>query len=142
MKGSLARARSFARRAAMQGLYQWHYTAQQPEEIVSQFLGDAKKGDFDIEYFSQLMLAIPDCCGALDGHLQPFLDRPVMQLDPIERAILRIGAYELDTCIDVPLRVVLNEAVELCKTFGAEQSHTYVNGVLDKVARVLRPQGQ
>ena len=139
MSGSLNRARSFARRAAMQGLYQWQYTAQAPEEIVSQFLTDAKKGAFDISYFRRLMLAIPNLALELDAHLEPFLDRPVMQLDPIERAILRIGTYELQACTDVPMRVVLNEAVELSKTFGAEQSYKYVNGVLDKVAGVLRP---
>jgi len=75
----------------------------------------------------------------LDQALSPFLDRPVERVDPVESAVLRLGAYELAHCADVPYRVVINEAVELAKTFGAEQGHRYVNGVLDQLAKAVRP---
>ncbi len=92
----------------------------------------------DIDYFKELLQGIPAHCVNLDQHLQPLLDRPADELDPIELAILRIGAYELMQRPDIPYRVAINEGVELAKAFGAADGHKYVNGVLDKLARQLR----
>ena len=92
----------------------------------------------DLEYFEDLVRGVEAHRAELDAGLKPFLDREIEQVDPIERATLRLGAYELKHRPDVPYRVVLNEAVELAKRFGAEHGHTYVNGVLDKLAREWR----
>jgi N utilization substance protein B len=81
---------------------------------------------------------VPTHVASLDAHLQPILDRPIAQLDPVERAILRMGAFELTHRDDIPWRVIINEYVELAREFGAEQSHKYVNGILDKLARRTR----
>ena len=92
----------------------------------------------DVAYFSELVQCIPVRVAELDARLTPYLDRPVAELDPVELAILRIGVCELAHHPEIPFRVIINEAVELAKVFGAEQSHRYINGVLDKVARDLR----
>lgn len=92
----------------------------------------------DVAYFSELVRCIPAHVAELDACLAPFLDRAVAELDPVELAVLRIGVCELTYHPEVPFRVVINEAVELAKVFGAEQSHRYINGVMDKVARNLR----
>jgi transcription antitermination protein NusB len=132
-------ARSRARRAALQALYQWQITRQPVGEVVVQFLEDPEAGRFDVEYFRQLVGGVETELDAVDELLAPFLDRPVAQVDPIERAALRLGAYELRCCPEVPWRVVINEAVSLARSFGAEGGHRYVNGVLDRVARITRP---
>ena len=95
----------------------------------------------DIEYFQLLIGTIPEQADQLDALLTPNLDRPLQQLDPVEHAILRIGAFELSQCKEVPMRVAINEAIELAKTFGAEQSHKFINGILDRVARHERTDG-
>ena len=135
----MSRARSRARQAAVQALYQWQMTCQPPSEIGTQFLDDGWLDDVDRRLFDVLLAGVPEHESALDSLLGPILDRPVVQLDPVERAILRIGAYELAHCEEVPWRVVVNEGVDLAHTFGAEQSHKYVNGVLDRLARRVRP---
>jgi N utilization substance protein B len=89
-------------------------------------------------YFSELLHGIPAMLTELDALTAPLLDRPIDQLDPIERVILRIGSFELKQRIDIPYRVVINESVELAKLFGAEQGHKYVNGILDKLSQSLR----
>jgi N utilization substance protein B len=132
------RARTMARRAALQALYQWQLSHQPPAEIEAQFLAAGHMGRADIPYFQELLRRIPAEVAALDDTLAPLLDRPVGQLDPVTRSILRIGVFELKYRPDVPWRVVIDEAVELARVFGAEQSHRYVNGVLDAVARKLR----
>lgn len=129
------RQRSRARRRALQALYQWDMAAQNLSDIEAQFRDEHQLADTDLEYFSELLHQVPARVDELDGELERYLDRALRFLDPVERAILRIGAYELMQRLDVPYRVVINEAVELCKQFGAEQSHRYINGVLDKVAR-------
>lgn len=129
-----------ARRAAVQALYQWQLTGQPPDEIVKQIIEDGGPVRLDQTFLRELVLGTAAAVQRLDEALIPHLDRPVAQLDPVERAILRLGAYELLDRLEVPLRVVINEAVELAKTFGAEASHRYVNGVLDKVARIGRPE--
>lgn len=135
---SKSRARSRARWFAVQALYQWQLSGLDLGEIEGQFLAEEEMGQCDVDYFRELLHQVPGRLHELDGHLAPFLDRPIEEVDPVERAILRIGTYELGFRLDVPYRVAINEAVELAKTFGAEQSHKYVNGVLDKVAKGLR----
>jgi N utilization substance protein B len=128
-----------ARRCAVQALYQWQLSGQEPQEIAREFMHEREVGDIDEAYFSILIREIPRSIESLEQHLAGVLDRPVAALDPVERAVLAIGVYEMKHRPDIPWRVVINEAVELAKLFGAEQSHKYINGVLDKVARALRP---
>lgn len=134
----MSRGRSKARRCALQALYQWQMAGQDLGDIESQFVNEQDLGGADLSYFSELLRSIPRQTTELDEQYRPFLDRAVDELDPIELAILRIGAYELMRHPEIPFRVVINEAVELAKTFGADQSHRYINGVLDKAARELR----
>ncbi len=126
-----------ARRCAVQALYQWQISGQDPHEIVHEFMNERDTGDIDEAYFSLLIREIPASIAALERHLSGILDRPVTALDPVERAILAIGVHELLHQPDIPWRVVINEGVELAKLFGAAESHKYINGVLDKVARSL-----
>ena len=129
-----------ARRSAVQALYQWQLTRQAPAEIERDFLADDSLKDADLDYFQHLVREIPAHIPGLDKHLAPYIDRGIAEIDPVERAILRLGAFELEFHPEIPYRVVLNEAVELAKTFGAEQGHKYVNAVLDRVALTLRAQ--
>ena len=138
MAGVSNNPRSRARRAALQAIYQWQMTAEALETIAAQFRGDKSWKRIDEELFSALLHGVPANVTALDESLQPILDRPVAQLDPVERAILRMGAFELTHREDIPWRVVINECVELAREFGAEQSHKYVNGILDNLARRTR----
>lgn len=135
----MSRSRAVARRAAVQAIYQWQVGGNDVGDIERQFLAeqqDLAKGD--TEYFGELLRGVPQHLDQLDAELAPLLDRPIREVDPVERAVLRLGVYELMFKPDVPYRVVINEAVELAKLFGAEQGHRYVNGVLDKAARKLR----
>jgi len=131
-------SRHLARQAAVQALYQWQLTAQSPQDIEQHFINDHQFKDVDIEYFRQLVDEVPLHLHELDDHLLPHLDRSIDEVDPVERAILRLGVYELEFHLEVPYKVVINEAVELAKTFGAEHGHKYVNAVLDKAAAKLR----
>lgn len=134
----MSRGRSKARRLALQALYQWQLAGQDLGDIEAQFLAEQDFAGADAGYFGELLRGVPRRTTELDDAYRAFLDRGVEELDPIELAILRIGAYELLHHPEIPFRVVINEAVELAKTFGAEQSHRYINGVLDKVARGAR----
>ncbi|NJN45419.1 MAG: transcription antitermination factor NusB [Candidatus Competibacteraceae bacterium] len=138
-KRAFTRGRSWARRSAMQALYQWQMTGQDAATIYDQFLDDQDMSKVDVDYFHELLCQIPHALTTLDASLSPFLDRPLEQVDPVERAILRVAVYELTYRPDIPFRVVINEAVEIAKKFGAEQGHRFVNGVLDKTAHRLRP---
>ena len=135
-----AHKRSRARRLASQALYQWTLTGQEMAEISTQFNEERDLRNADLEYFEMLLREIPINVEALDLALESALDRRVDELDPVERSILRIGVYELAHRPEIPYKVVINEAINLTKKFGAEQSHTYVNGVLDRVASTLRSQ--
>ena len=134
----MSKARSRARQRAVQALYQWQMTAQNLGDIEAQFIADREMGKADLEFFHELLHQVPAQLDVLDAELAGLADRPVEQIDPVERAILRMGTYELMHRLETPYRVVINEAVELAKTFGAEQGHKYVNSVLDKVARKVR----
>lgn len=131
------KARTKARERVLQALYQWHFTGQAVQEIEMQFLTEQDMSRADIPYFQKLLHGISQQLKELDEAFSPLLDRALLQIDPIELAILRIGSYELQNCPDVPFPVVIDEAVELAKKFGAEKSHKYVNGVLDKLAHTL-----
>jgi N utilization substance protein B len=122
----------------VQAIYQWQMAGQDVADIANQFLEEQDLDSFEIPYFQDLLQGIPSHLGELDELLKPSLDRAIESVDPVERAILRIGAYELKHKLEIPYRVVINEAVEMAKVFGAEQGHKFVNGVLDQVARKVR----
>jgi N utilization substance protein B len=119
-------------------LYQWQMTGQNLSEIERQFLEEDRLKNAQKSYFTELFYGIPKNLAAIDQALSEFVDRPVDKIDPVERAILRIGVYELMHRLDMPYRVVLNEGINLAKDFGADGSHRYVNGILDKVAQKQR----
>lgn len=137
-RNSPVRARSFARRCAMQALYQWQLTAQSYSEILAQFIERDEYKTVDAEYFRELLSGCIEQQANLISRVVEFADRPWEQLDPIERAVLMIGMYELLNRLDVPYRVVVNEAVELTKSFGATDGYKYINALLDRAARGLR----
>jgi N utilization substance protein B len=132
------RARSIARKLAMQALYQWQLTNQSAREIKNQFLESEDSAGADREHFEELVDSCIEQNASIVIALAPYLDRPLEQLDPVESAILLVGMYELTHRIDIPYRVVINEAVDLCKRFGATDAHKYVNAVLDRAARDIR----
>ena len=131
-------ARSRARRRALQAVYAWQMSGSRVNDVIAQFAHEQAKEIADLEYFEDLVRGVDKHHNDLDEALAPFLDRDVEQVDPIERAVLRIAAYELRLRPDVPYRVVINEAIETAKRFGAEHGHTYVNGVLDHAAAAWR----
>jgi N utilization substance protein B len=135
---SLAKARGKARRLAMQALYQWQMTADDIDGIEQQFIEENDMKSVDQDYFSEILLGVLTELATIDAALEKRMPRKINEVDPVERAILRIGAYEFIKRLDVPYRVVLNEAVILSKKFCAEKSHTFVNAVLDRVAHDTR----
>jgi len=132
------RARSIARKLAMQALYQWQLTQQTAAVIKKQFLESEDSAGVDREHFEELVGGCIAKNEELTAALKPFIDRPLEQLDPVETAILMIGMFELQQRLDIPYRVVINEGVDLTKRFGATDAHKYVNAVLDRAARELR----
>ena len=128
-------ARRKARRFAVQALYQWQMTGDNIGGIEAEFRTDNDMSKVDVTYFHELLSAIPAHKSDMDDKIQPLLDRNIDELTPVELAVLRLGAYEMCHRIDVPYKVVINEAVELTKVFGATDAHKYVNGVLDKLAQ-------
>jgi transcription antitermination protein NusB len=127
-------ARSRARRRALQAVYAWPLSGRDIGQIRADFANEQDMQAADIDYFDSLTLGVAANLRQLDEGLSAFLDRTIDEVDPIERAVLRLAAFELKHRLDVPYRVVLNEAVEVAKRFGSEFGHTYVNGVLDKLA--------
>lgn len=131
-------ARSRSRRRALQAVYAWQLSGAGERDLIAQFAHEQAHEVADLEYFEDLVRGVLRHVGQLDAALQDHLDRQVDEIDPIERAALRIAAYELVHRPDVPYRVVINEAIDSTKRFGSEHGHTYVNGVLDKAAAMLR----
>lgn len=131
-------ARRKARRLALQALYQWQVSNHLPTDIKMQFLQDQDVTKADVAYFEELLQNIVAQHKEIDAALEPFLTRPSAELDPVELSLLRIGLYELSNRLEIPYRVIINEAVELAKTFGATDGHKFVNGVLDKAAQAIR----
>lgn len=132
--------RGLARRLAVQALYQWLVNETDPDLMMAQFRSEPRGlGNADPEYFSSLVYGAIAQAQALEAQIIPLTDRPMVQLDPVEHAILLLGAYELINRAEVPWKVILNEAVSLTKLFGAEDGFKFVNGVLDRLARIVRP---
>lgn len=127
--------RHLARRNAAQALYQWDMTGQDAASIQSSFIHDERLTGRYREYFEVLIKEIPLHSDKIDAVLAAHADRPVARLDPLEKAILRVGVYEILFQIDVPRSVVLNEAIEIAKVFCSDNGYKYVNGVLDKVLK-------
>ena len=133
-----AHERARARRYAMQALYQWDLSGTDLPLIRRQFLEAEDFSRADQKYFIELLSEAPKQIDIIDESISEYIDRPLEQLDPVERAVLRLATYELLYRPDIPYRVTINEAVQLTRKFGAEQGHAFVNGVLDKAARKLR----
>ncbi len=133
-------ARSRARRRALQALYAWQLSDSPIDRVIEQFRAEQDMEIADLEYFEALVRGVAQHTDELDAVLAKFIDRTMAQVDPIERAVLRIAGFELRYRPDVPYRVVINEAIETAKRFGAEHGHTYVNGVLDRAAGEWRAQ--
>lgn len=131
-------ARSRARRRALQALYAWQLSGQDIALVIAQFRTEQDMEIADLAYFEDLLRGVNDNLAKIDEELRRFVDRDIAQIDPIERGVLRLAAYELLFRIDVPYRVVLNEAIETTKRFGADHGHSYVNGVLDRAAAEWR----
>jgi N utilization substance protein B len=131
--------RGLARRLTVQALYQWLVNETSPDAMLRQFREQPEGlGRADGEYFNELLAGAVRNSDELHAALTPCLDRPLNQLDPVEHAILLLGAYELQHKPEVPWKVVVNEAVNLAKMFGAEEGFKFVNGVLDRLARSAR----
>lgn len=138
-KVSLAQSRRYAREKALQALYQWDVSAGQSSDVRKQFIDAQDMSRVDVDYFILLFNGVSHNPEVIDAALFDALDRPIVDLDPIERGVLRIAAYELTQCADIPARVVINEGIEITKRYGADKGHKYVNGVLDKLAVSVRP---
>jgi N utilization substance protein B len=135
----MSSSRTNARQSAVQALYQWQITGQNLNEIEQQFYVNENFKKVKRSYFRELLHGVPGQLKALDSALLEFVDRTINEIDPVERAILRVGVYELVNRQDVPYKVILNEGVNLAKRYGATESYKYVNSVLDKVAQKQRP---
>ncbi|MCL7745347.1 transcription antitermination factor NusB [Guyparkeria hydrothermalis] len=138
-KSPARKQRRWARERAAQGLYQQLMNPVPVDQLEAQFMEDAFMLRIDLELFRRILRGVEQHAAELDAAIEPHLDRPVRELDPIEHAILRLGAFELTHMIETPRAIVINEAVELAKRFGATDGHRYVNGVLDRLADRVRP---
>ena len=127
-----------ARRLLIQALYQWGMSGAQPQEIELQFLAEQDVKGADMTYFQECLREIVTQRDELDDALKPCMHLKIDEVDPVELAVLRLACYEMKVRIDIPYKVVINEALEQAKTFGATDGHKFVNGVLDKLARQLR----
>jgi transcription antitermination protein NusB len=131
-------ARRKARKFALQAIYQWQLSGNDLNDIEQQFIDDNDFSKVDSDYFRELLFQVVAHVEEIDEMILPKLDRKFSEINPVEKSVLRLSSYELMKRIDVPYRVVINEALELAKTFGATDGHKYVNGILDKVARETR----
>jgi N utilization substance protein B len=138
MKTARPSSRRRSREFALQALYQWLVAGQAVADIEMQYAEAEGFARADTAFFATLVRGAIEQASALEEMLQPHLDRPWHEVSPIERAILLLAAYELSAAPDVPYRVVINEAIELAKSYGGTDGHKYVNGVLDKLAAIVR----
>jgi N utilization substance protein B len=127
-----------ARELALQGVYQWRLSGDEAAQIEQNIREEKGAGRYDAEFFSTLLRGVLAQHAALEEALAPHLDRQLAELSPVEFSVLALGAYELLHHPEIPYRVIINEAVELAKTFGGTDGHKYVNGVLDKLAAQAR----
>lgn len=137
MAGGLPRTQ--ARRAAVQALYQALVNGQDLAKDALEFVTAEYSAKMDMKYFNLLVEGVSQQQAAIDAELSHAVDRDLASIDPVESSVLRLAVFEFMERPDIPYRVVLNEAVELAKSFGGEQGHKYVNGVLDKMGARLRP---
>ena len=129
-----------ARELAVQAIYSWQVSQNPVDEVEVNFIVDNSKRRFDIEYFQLLLRGVTLNINGIDEIISPHVDRPLDDIDQVEKAILRVATFELKDCTEVPYRVVINEAIELAKAFAADDSHKFINGVLDKTIKIIRPQ--
>jgi len=129
-----------ARELAVQAVYSWQLSGNSVTDVEAHFLSENAKRRFDIPYFQQLFRGVTTMTSSIDAAIEPHVDRPLNDVDHIEKAVLRVAIFELSDCKDVPYRVVINEAIELAKLFAADDSHKFVNGVLDKAVKLIRPE--
>ena len=134
----MSQGRKLAREALVQALYQWQLASQNLKDIETQFREEKINSKLDMEYFITLLHEIPKKIDELDTLIEPCIDRKMEDINPVELAILRMSVYELKHRLDIPFRVVINEAVDAAKKYGADQGHKFVNSVLDKLAKSLR----
>ncbi len=134
----MSQAKTNARKCAVQALYQWQMTGESLNRIETYFLEDDLLKGAQKNYFTDIFHGVPKQLDVIDAVLAEFVDRPVDKIDPVERAILRVGVYELLNRLEIPYRVIINEGVNLAKCYGAEGSHKYINGILDKVSQKKR----
>jgi len=127
-----------ARELAVQGIYSWQLSNNAIEQVELSLATSNDMKKVDMPFFQRLLRGTVEDVDVLDDKIKPYLGRLPEELDPIEKAILRLATFELVHCIDVPYRVVINEYVELAKTFGAQESHKFINGALDKAVKTLR----
>lgn len=130
--------RSKAREYAIQALYQWILTGHDAVQIDAQFVNEHDMEKTDIHYFQEVLHQVIDHKPSLTDLTRDYLTRAFDSVDPVEQAILLLGCYELQYRPDIPYKVIINEAVELGKTFGAEDGHKFINGILDRVAASVR----
>lgn len=134
----MSQAKTNARKCAVQALYQWQMSGENLSRIETHFLEEDRLKGAQKKYFSEIFYGVPKHLTEIDEILAEFVDRPVEKIDPVERAILRLSAYELMNRLETPYKVIINEGVNLAKFFGADGSHKYINGILDKVAQKKR----
>lgn len=127
-----------ARKLALQALYQWLMSGSELHEIESEFRLMNNMDKVDVDYFCRLLYGIPKVVDELEASFAPFVDREISGLNPIELTVLRIGAFELAHCPEIPYKVALDESITLTKEFGSQDGHRYVNGVLNQLARQVR----
>lgn len=137
-KKSLAKARGKSRRLAMQAIYQWQMTGDNITDIKQQFFDDNNMSQLDAGFFSEMVSGVATSISQLDPFLEKNMTRSIESVDPVERSILRLATYEFVHRLDIPYRVVINEAVNIAKEYCEENSHGFVNAVLDKVAKEVR----
>lgn len=131
-------ARRKARELAVQAIYSWQISQNSVSEIELHFLTENAKRRFDIPYFQTLLRGVTASVSELDLAISPHVERPIDEIDHVEKAILRLAVFELSQNNEVPYKVVINEAIELAKEFAADDSHKFVNGVLDKAVKLIR----
>lgn len=131
-------ARHNARRYALQAMYQWQIAGTSIAEIETEFMRFHIDKKLDLPYFKELIHGVPKHQHEIDKEMQPFLERGLHEIDPVELAVLRLAIYELIKRPDVPYRVIINEALELTKKFGSIDGYKFVNGILDRVAKKTR----
>ena len=142
MEKKSIRLKQRARKLALQALYQWMMSGEQLLEIETQFRALNPSDKADSEHFSQLLYGIPRHLAEIEAKLAPLLDRKIEELSVIENLTLNLATYELLYCPELPYRIVLDEYVTLTKTFGTQEGHRYVNGILNNLAKILRPHEQ